>query len=254
MSEETTSTALTQFQEQLEREAKEIQSRIASIGGDRIKLNKRNQYIFPDGTEGPEFDGIVVDFISANMFYDRAYNPDEAVPPACFALGPNPRELTPSVNSPVRQSDTNCAVCPNNQFGTAPNGKGKACKNARLLAIIPLESLIEGTPELVTFSVPPTSVSTFDKYVANTAARLRTSPTAVVTTFSADQNAEYQTPKFSANRPLTAQELAEVFKFRDQARERLMTEPDVSKYEPPPVRAPRSMGGGAGRGPLTRGG
>ncbi len=211
------------YAEQLAKEAAEIAKRIATPTGDRIRFNANKSFITPDGLEG-----VVIDFVTANLFYDGPYDRDNPAPPACFAIGPEPSLLVPSPNSPAKQSDT-CSGCPNNQFGSASNGKGKACKNTRLIAFIPLT---EDAPIWI-MSVPPTSIKAFDQYAHTLATKHKTVPLGVVTQITLDQTQMFASPRFSVVRPLKPDELGAIMARREEAGSRLTAEPDVSTYTPP---------------------
>lgn len=222
------------YRAQMANEAAEISKRIAAPSGDRIRSSSNRALITPDGMEGEELEVVVVDFISVNLFYEGAYDRDNPQAPACFALGDQPAILVPSANSPATQSDS-CAMCPNNQFGSL--GKGKACKNTRLLAVMPLSQDGE-VPPIWLLSIPPTSLKTFDAYVQSLANRLKTTPVAVLTRITLDQSVTYFAPRFTTVRPLTDEELGVFFPQREAARQRLLVEPDVTQYAPPPAPAP----------------
>lgn len=216
---------------QLQREAAEIAKRISAPSGDRIRFNANRSMITPDGMEGESFDGVIVDFIASNLYYDAAYDRDNPAPPGCFALGTEPAMLVPSPSSPNKQSDA-CNACPNNQFGSA--GKGKACKNTRLVAVIPVASLNETSDAPIwILSVPPTSIKAFDSYVASLASKHKTIPLGVVTNISLDPGSTYSAPRFAPVRVLDNAEIGGVLSRREEAVKRLMTEPDVSQYVPP---------------------
>lgn len=219
----------------IEAEAAKIQSQIAAPSGDRIRISKNGTIVCPDGSEGQSIECVILDFVSSNMYYDRPYTKDEVYPPACFSIGKEPSLLCPSKNSPNRVSDT-CSACPNNQFGSALSGKGKACKNTRLVAVSPIEG--EDNPIWI-LSVPPTSVKTFDAYVSNLATRNKTIPVGVVTRISQDSDSEFVKPNFDVVRPLDAEELGVFFPLREAALTRLMSEPDTSGYEAPKPRGRR---------------
>lgn len=223
------------IQAMLAKEAEAIQSRIAAPSGDRIRFRNSQALIAPDGSEGAEMEVVVLDFISTNLYYDRPYDKDAVIPPACFAMGPEPSLLIPDAKSPARVADT-CASCPNNQFGSALNGKGKACKNGRLLAVAPADATEADFPIWI-LSVPPASIKNFDAYVSSLATRNRTVPVAVVTRVAMDTTQQYATVLFDVVRPLAPEELELFFRQREGATARLMTPPDVSGYEPP--RSPR---------------
>lgn len=233
------------YAEQLAKEADAIGKRIAAPSGDRIRFNGNQSFITPDGLEGETLEVVIVDFVSSNMFYDGPYDKDNPAPPACFAIGAEPSMLVPSSNSPGKQADT-CTVCPMNQFGTATNGKGKACKNTRLIAVSPvsaLDSPDEPAP-LWIMSIPPTSLKAFDAYVHSLSAKHRLPPVGVVTQITLDGSSQYASPRCSLVRPLANDELKVFMERRQEASDRLHTEPDVSTYVPP-KRA-------TGRGPVRR--
>lgn len=219
------------YQEQLAKEAAEISKKIAAPSGDRIRMSGP-KLIAPDGQEGETLEVIVIDFVSSNLYYDDTYDRDNPKPPACFAIGPEPTMLVPSTSSPDKQSDT-CSACPNNQFGS--RGKGKACKNTRVLAVVPITAL--DTPDepapIWIMSIPPTSVKVFDAYVQSLVARHNTVPIGVVTQITMDQTSSFSAPKFSVVRPVAADEFPVFMQRRAEAQTRLLTEPDVSQYEPP---------------------
>lgn len=221
------------YAEQLAKEASEIAKRIAAPSGDRVRFKGGSAFITPDGQEGDTLQVVIVDFMSANLFYDGTFDRDNPAPPACFAIGPEPSMLIPSENSPAKQAQT-CVACPNNQFGSASNGKGKACKNTRILAIVPATALEsdEEAPIWV-LAVPPASLKAFDGYVGKLSSQHRTVPVGVVTEITLDPTTDYASPRFSVIRPLKDNELGVFMARREEASKRLTTEPDVSGYEAP---------------------
>ena len=234
------------YEEQLAKEAAEIAKRIAAPTGDRIRFNANRAFITPDGMEGETLEVVIIDFVSSNLFYDGPFDRDNPQPPGCFAIGPEPSLLVPSPNAPNKQAET-CSSCPNNQFGSAPNGKGKACKNTRLLALMPASALEsdEEAPIWI-LSVPPTSLKAYDSYVHSLASKHRTVPIGVVTEISLDPANTFASPRFRVVRPLKPTELGVFMERRDEANGRLTAEPDVSQYVPPaPV--------GRGTRPVARG-
>ena len=168
------------YEEQLAKEAAEIAKRISAPTGDRIRFNANRAFITPDGMEGETLEVVIVNFVSSNLFYDGLFDRDNPQPPGCFAIGPEPSLLVPSPNSPNKQAET-CSSCPNNQFGSAQNGKGKACKNTRLLALMPASALDNPKEEapIWILSVPPTSLKAFDSYVHTLSAKHKTVPVGV---------------------------------------------------------------------------
>ena len=227
------------IQEQLAAESQDIASRISAPTGDRVRYNANQGFYLPDGTEGEVLEVIVLDFVAGNFFYDRPYDRDNPIPPACFALGQEPKNLVPSTNSPDRQADM-CSVCPLNQFGSADNGKGKACKNSRLVAVTPVPNGDEqGDLPIWVMSIPPASIKAFDAYVQTISTKHSTVPVGVLTEVSMDPGSMYAAPRFKALRKLEDEVLEVVYPARKLATERMLAEPDVTGYEPPKAKRRR---------------
>lgn len=210
------------IKEQLMAQAAAAQNKIGAPTGNSIRYSK-GKFVLPDGTEAETIDVVIVDFVSKNAYYEGSYDKDNIVPPNCFAIHPEPKGMVPSANSPEKQCD-DCGSCPMNAFGSS--GAGKACKNTRLLAVLPPDA--DADTPLWTLSVPPTAIKGFDGYVGSVLRTFQMPPVAVVTTVSLDPNEDYFKPLFSDPRPNDG--LESHFARQDEAKEVLMTEPDVSQF------------------------
>jgi hypothetical protein len=211
----------------LAKETESLGERVGAPGGDSIRVTQDKNFEMPDGTTLTELKGVViVDFVSTNKFYEGAYDPKNISPPACFAIGTNPSQMVASDNSPVKQADT-CAVCPMNQFGSS--GNGKACKNSRVLALLPADA-DEDTP-LMILGVSPTALKAFDAFVTSIVRSFQLPPVGVMVDITFDPNSSYASLRFGNPQPNT--NLANHFARKDEAQKRLATEPDVSQYEAP---------------------
>jgi len=166
------------IEEEMAAEIAALQSRLAAPSGDMIRCGGK-VFTLPDGQKSPDpLRVIIVDFVSYNAYYGRDYDEKNPTPPACFALGPTVKGLIESINSPDDQNTEEdaktgekipqgCDTCWANVFGS--DGNAKACKNARLLAILPaIEDLSEDTPMWL-IKVSPTALKGFDGYVASVA-------------------------------------------------------------------------------------
>ena len=217
----------------LAKEAADMASRVGAPGGDAIRVTQDKKFEFPDGTKsaGP-IQLVIVDFISANSFYEGAYDPDNITSPACFSIGSNPTQMVPSENSPLKQA-TSCAVCPMNQFGSA--GKGKACKNGRVLAVLPPGATADSP--LWILKVSPSALKAFDAYITSVVRAFQLPPVSVVTEVSFDDSVTYASLRFG--NPTPNEDLEICFSRKDEAMARLLTEPDVSQFEAvaPPKKA-----------------
>lgn len=213
--------------QQLAAEAASITSRIGSPSGDRIKVTQKKTFRMPSGEEsaGP-INAIILDFVSANLFYEGAFDPNDITPPLCAAIGTEPSLLAPYADSTEKQCDT-CAACPQNQFGSA--GRGKACQNSRILALLAPDADAE-TPFML-MKVSPTALKSFDGYVASIARSFQAPPLAVITEISLDANLDYPSLRFGSPMPCSQDQLQLALSRRDEARARLLTKPDFAATE-----------------------
>lgn len=121
---------------------------------------------------GNKLQGIIIASTHANLYYDQPYNPDAPVNPACWAYSVDGENMAPApeVANPVSES---CDGCPNNAWGSDPKGgRGKACQNRRVLAMIPA-NIAPGdipTAEIAVLKLPVTSTKMFQMYVQKCAA------------------------------------------------------------------------------------
>ena len=232
--------AIVSIKEQLAAQAAAMSERTAPPGGNKIKLAPGSMTL-PNGTKTPgPIEVVVVDFIAKNSFYEGAYDPSNIAAPVCFAIGTNPLKMVPSANSPVPQAAT-CAECPMNQFGSA--GNGKACKNERVLAVLPPDA--DANTPMWTMGVSPTGLKGFDGYVNSVARAFQAPPVGVVTTVGLDETKTYAALVFSDAQPNP--NLAEHFARQGEARAMLTVEPDVSGYAAKPAKKVAN-----GRTPIRR--
>lgn len=221
------STAVVNYAELMAKQAQEIQNKLGAPGGDQISVGTDKTFTFPDGRKQSDpFDAVIVDFASGNFMYREKFNPKNIVPPICFALGTDPKDLWPSDNSPEMQCKDGCNNCPNNAFGS--DGDGKACRNMRLLALLPADAE-DDTPFSV-LKVSPTALRSFDGYVAKLASMGKL-PCAVVTTIGFDSKLDYASVRFGNPQPLDDERLGFYMSKQQEAMKRLLTEPDLTQRE-----------------------
>lgn len=218
--------AVVNIMDALRAQAEANASRVEPGGGKSIRVGQDKSFTLPDGTKTREaLQLVVVDFVSRNEYYEGAYNKDEITPPACFAIHPEPKQLAPSANSPDKQCD-DCASCPMNQFGSAPTGAGKACKNTRLLAVLPPDA--DDETEIWTLKVSPTAIKAFDGFVASVNRAFQLPPVGVVVTVGFSDAKDYPSMEFTDPQPNN--NVAVHFGRQEEAREMLLREPDVSTF------------------------
>lgn len=213
---------LVDLKAQLAKELETLSSRVAPPSGVSIST-KGKLFSTPDGqsSAGP-LNVIILDWRSTNSLYVGAFNPKQIAPPVCFAKGENPAELVPNPKGKNVQH-TDCATCPKNQWGSAPTGKGKACKNERLLAVVPPNATADTRPWLL--RVSPTGVRMFDNFV-NTLRSHGMHPLQVSTVVSFNPDVDYPTLVFGDPKPHDNLEAA--FKLREAAQDLLDRDPDFS--------------------------
>lgn len=202
----------------------ELRKRLLAPSGDKIKISEK-QFTLPSGDVLDYLDAVIVDFVYMNTYYEGAYDPSSIVPPNCFALNSISRELAPSPNSPDKQEATNCASCWANEFGSA--GKGKACQNRILAALLPTDAK-EDTPFSI-LSISPTGIRGFSSYLT-ALARAGKMPYETITHVTCNPNVKYDVAIFDKGDDVEDVSFLGLIESRlGEARERLLTEPDVSQ-------------------------
>lgn len=201
-----------------------IQKRIGAPSGDRILVTQSKTLKLPSGLEVEELECVVVDFVSANYYYTQGYQRDNIIPPVCFSIGLEPSGMVPSDNSPDPQGGA-CASCWANQFKSASNGKGKACGNTRLLAVLPTDA--DADTPLAIIKVSATGIKSFDGLVGEVGTRFGLPMREVVTKVSFSDD-DYASLRFSRVGPAPKDLIALAWSRKEDAMTRLTTEPDLS--------------------------
>lgn len=188
--------AVVDWEEEMAREAAAAAKMEQNTGGGQFFSIKGGLLKF-DEAEVPnnQMAVIILDSILENVYYTEDYDPDEPTGPACFAFGRDEKDMVPHevVFANGTQQSEKCATCQWNEWGTADKGKGKACKNARRLAMIGAGSLdangkftLDDRPEtfqtgIVGFlRVPVTSVKGYATFVKQVASVLHRPPYGVI--------------------------------------------------------------------------
>lgn len=116
--------------------------------------------------------------------YPKAYVEGETVEPDCWSR--DGRAPDPQVAEPRAES---CMTCPLNAYGSAANGKGKACGDRKTVLVSPITEdgdieVFDGH-EVFQLTVPPTSFKNLREYGKQLAAH-GLAPEVVVTSISLD--------------------------------------------------------------------
>jgi len=190
------SKALSTLDAELAQEVANLKNQIGAPGGKAIKVEPAGAFTSPEGLDlGSEIQVVVLDFVSKNLFYSSPYVKGVSVPPDCYAAGKNLGEMKPDPESPAVQNH-DCPSCPLNAFGSGNNGKSKACKNTRELAVLLLDPQhpdAHNDPKapIYTLSLPPTAIMSFDGVVAHTMRMLGGPPIKAIVTITAENVGTY---------------------------------------------------------------
>lgn len=227
---------------------------------------------------------IVIDSVRENTYYPGKFDPNAPLPPVCYALGRDSDNMFPHVDmqkdmsyfqpqhmqqDPQTQqwNVLGCEGCPLNEWGSADQGKGKACQNRRRLTVLPAgfyqakpgsrdfdlhlfdDSKHFAEADAAYFKLPVTSVTSWGKFVQQVSANLRRPPAGVLTRIGLEPHAKHQYQVTFEVIDLVPDELAEIIMGRaDYAKQQ-----PLQGYLPPdPERLSASQGGGQIRGLRAR--
>lgn len=225
-----TSTELTTMQKEMALKLAEMQETTTTSENTALKLHA-NTIEVPNIGEAPApLEVVVVDFITRREFFDKPYDADNPQPPACFAHGTgNSANFVPVANSPAPESKA-CKGCPNNEWGTAMTGKGKACGEVRYVAVM-LPEACEPDDPIYTVRVTASQLKAFDGFVKQIYTRTRLLPLMFIADLIPVQAGSAFTATFKVKEENPKAEKC-WGRIKD-AQELLMQEPDFSNYEAP---------------------
>lgn len=151
----------------------------AKISYDRVKIPSGGITAFEipgDDLDNPdivkEIDGIIVYAQRINAYWKDTYSGDNTFPNCSSNDGMVGVEFeTGEIHK--------CRSCPFNQYNSAVNGGGKACKNMRRLYILRNKSIFP-----IILTLPPTSLTDYDSYIGKHVAGNGTRPHFVITRIS----------------------------------------------------------------------
>jgi len=199
------------------REVSELSKALAGVNTNTSRRITMAKGVFRRIVNGKEAGKVKDGFINAivinalpkvsRQFYASTYDPDAAPTlPDCWSnLGDVPDAKSTNVQS------TSCATCPQNIDGSGTNGKGRACRYNRRVALL-LENDMSG--DIYQFNIPAKSL--FGKGVGNThpfESYTKFLPAngesidRIVTSISFDENETADVLKFTPVRHLTDEEI-----------------------------------------------
>ncbi|MCL1964917.1 MAG: hypothetical protein FWF69_07635 [Firmicutes bacterium] len=154
-----------------------------------------------------EFSAVILHHHTLNAYYKTKYTGGNN-PPDCGSFDGVTGEGDPGGS---------CKSCPLNQFGTADEGAGKACKNRRRIYV-----LREGEVFPLLLSLPTGSLKEFTKYIKKLLGKGKKS-NMVVTRFSLKKATSsggvvYSQAQFAVDRALTTEEQALIDNLTEQVK------------------------------------
>ena len=170
----------------------------------------------------PELEGILLFNHPANAYWPEGEEYEDNTPPLCQ-----------SVDGKIGYGNPGglCASCGFNTFGSASNGRGKACKNQRTLYL-----LRNGEFVPIQISLPPTSLTPYNAFYNAAFARrqrpLYSSIVRIGLKRMSSNGYDYSVATFCKVRDLSGEELAAVKAYADRFRLQIkntLTEQAASK-------------------------
>lgn len=167
-------TALVPWEAEMAARAQKAAKQEKPVGSYK-SISIRGGFLKVDGelVDDNELDLVVVAALHENQFYTEAFDPNSPAVPACYAYSDpdaeDPEEdMKPHPEAEDQQHD-NCAECPNNQWGSADTGRGKACKNVRRLMVVTADAIESADAlaeaEMRRLNVPVMSGKNWGKFV-----------------------------------------------------------------------------------------
>lgn len=219
-----TSTALTNIREKLKAELATLRATVPAPTGRTISVRGKI-FTFPDGktSQGP-ITAVILDHRNFYSYYTRPYDQKNPVPPQCFAISKALDDLAPHKDAKDPQA-ADCATCTWNKWGSAPTGKGKACRNTVRIAIAPPDAKHEDEPYILKIS--PTGLKQWAA-LCNGLETRGLLPIQVATEIGFDANQAYPTLVLRALAPIPEGQLEVMWTLREKAQILLDQTPALS--------------------------
>lgn len=236
------------WQAELAAQANEAAAMEASVStGEFFSLKNGNLSWGGNPSPNNEMAVIILDGILENVYFEGQYDPDTPQQPKCYAYGRNDDDMSPHENvvkDGLAECSESCADCPNNVFGSALTGKGKACRNTRRLALLPAGNFSKSgefepfdedaiaNGDFGYMKLPVTSVKGYATFVKQVAATMKRPPHGVITrVFTTDDKKSQFKVGFEVIDEVPNELMATVMERHKEAREAIMF--PYPKYEEP---------------------
>jgi len=207
---------LTPYRQQLEQQAVVYAEQEQLIGGTFLSIRGGELSFGEEIMPGNQVCAIVLDAVRENTYYEGKYDADNPAAPICYAFGRGdgtdmaPHESMQSAPDYFKPQSAECNGCVHAEWGSADQGRGKACQNRRRLALIPagfyqpkrgsrdfnLEIFDDlkhfQSADVAFLKLPVLSVKDWSKYVVQLSTALRLPPHGVITRIFVEPDAKAQ--------------------------------------------------------------
>lgn len=155
-------TAVLSIQEQIAQQLARQNEAAQGLRSSGSYIGFKNAQLKVDGISIPanELNVRVLATISERAWYSKDFDADVVQVPDCYALD----DTVPHMDSANPQAD-NCGDCPHNKWGSASRGKGKACREAARVIVIPANVPL-ASAQMYTAKVPVSSLSTVTSFTS----------------------------------------------------------------------------------------
>ncbi len=116
-----------------------------------IQINHQEaQFVLPSGELRAEVAGYPIYYFQTRKYYEKVFQPGSSAPPDCWSAD----LVKPSPTSTKKQSEL-CSTCKWNDFGSARDGKSKACGEMTWVFLLNPEF---GQPPIAVIVFSPSSI------------------------------------------------------------------------------------------------
>lgn len=256
-------TALVNYEQKWEEQAKRAAEAEPQQPGQFLSTKGGILMMGEQALPGNQVICIILDSLRENSFYTEKWDEQDPKPPVCYAFGRDGDDMTPhesmrkQMEMSAAKGDTPyfqpqhfpCQGCWANEWGSANQGRGKACQNRRRLTIIPagyftpkpksrdFDTHLFTDPahfqsvDYAFLRLPVTSVTGWAKYVQQLATNMRRPPHGVITRLFVEPDAKTQYRVGFEMQDLVPDELASIIMARNAACE-LMPEKGYETPDP----------------------
>jgi hypothetical protein len=208
-------------------------------GAKKVKMD-RTTFTLPNGSmfQAP-MRAVVLDFNTQHSLYEKDFVKGQISPVICAALGDNPKAMVP-YGSIAEPQCGDCSGCWANEFKSAKNGTGKACKQVRTLAIMVEDAsgVIDPKGPIFLMQTNVTANKVFDAFVKSVSSVFQLPPVGVVVSMGIDSsNPTWNFATYDNPQPMEDADIAAFMARQTEARGMLAEETTVSVPTPEPVKA-----------------